>query len=88
MHDKFPFPCFVTVISTVWIPPYFIGLMCQCPHAVQAREGQHGSLQGQHGACRTEFPLTGAGTTARLPVSTAQMTPALVNTAHTLIQPR
>lgn len=73
MHDKFPFPCFVTVISTVWIPPYFVGPMCQCPHAVQAREGQHGSLQCQDGACRTEFPLTGTGTTTRPAVSTAQL---------------
>lgn len=74
MHDKFPFPCFVTIISTVWIPPYFVGSMCQCPHAVQARKGQHGSLQCQHGACRTEFPLTATGTTSRLVVSTAQLT--------------
>lgn len=76
MHDKFSFPCFVTVINTVWVPPYFIGPVCQCPHAVQACEGQHGSLQSQHGACRTEFPLTGTGTTTRPAVSTAQLTPS------------
>lgn len=76
MHDKFPFPCFVTIISAVWVPPDFVGPVCQCPHAVQAGEGQHGSLQCQDSACRTEFPLTGTATTARLAVSTAQLTPS------------